>query len=130
MPVKRWLPTWCQSVSDLFAYQFRRFAGGAWVVLVIAIVIVIYRQETASHRQEHVIRDLRALARENAARIEDIQKSRVESCQRTYNSFPEVFKPFIPPVQTPQQLKDWQNFLALVHAKAHQCVLQTRGGQH
>jgi hypothetical protein len=42
---------------------------------------------------------------ENSNRIKEIQKSRLESCKRTYNGIREVFLPFFPPPPKNSQAK-------------------------
>ncbi len=64
----------------------------------------------------------------NKNRIEDIQASRVSSCEQTYKAFRKVFKPFFPPKAqaTPQQLTDQRKFNRRVSLLVHQCDVQTK----
>lgn len=62
-----------------------------------------------------------------------IQRSRVESCERTYQSFPLMFQPFFPADRadwTARQLRDWEKLGARADELARQCVKQTtpKGG--
>lgn len=61
-------------------------------------------------------------------RVNDIQASRVASCQKTYHSFIDVFEPFFPPPkkQTPQQKKDLQKLRNVVNHLAATCSQQTQ----
>lgn len=47
-------------------------------------------------KTRELAKDTRSLGRENLARVGEIQESRVASCRQTYESFREVFKPFVP----------------------------------
>lgn len=64
----------------------------------------------------------------NSHRVSDIQKSRLTSCERTYEGIREVFKPFFPPPKTatPKQLADQSKFnRTIIHLKAR-CATQIR----
>lgn len=63
----------------------------------------------------------------NSHRINDIQQSRVISCQHTYSAFHQVFKPFLPPVasQNAQEKHDIAVFNATIRRLTRQCVKQT-----
>lgn len=53
-----------------------------------------------------------------------LQKSRVESCQRTYESFPLMFKPFFPPDQkkwTDAQNTNWNKLQDRADGLGAQC---------
>lgn len=64
----------------------------------------------------------------NDARINDIQKSRIESCRRTYEGVRQVFQPLLPPrkKQTPKQRSDIDKFNTTVNNLKHGCVKQIR----
>jgi hypothetical protein len=57
----------------------------------------------------------------------DIQRNRIESCRRTYLSFPLVFAPFFPP-ETDRTTIQKKNFAKLSKVSLHladQCTAQT-----
>jgi hypothetical protein len=58
----------------------------------------------------------------------DIQKARVESCQRTYSSFNEVFKPFFPSPsrQSKKQKEDLLKLKNTVVKLQRHCAEQTQ----
>lgn len=62
----------------------------------------------------------------NGHRIDDIQKSRVYSCQQTYEAFKKVFKPLIPPpeLQTPKQKQDVLKFFHEAYFLKRRCSHQ------
>lgn len=66
------------------------------------------------------------LARENRRRIAEIQRSRVLSCERTYQAFVDLFTPSIPPSsqQTPEERKRTQDFFRRVEQKKAECAKQ------
>lgn len=68
------------------------------------------------------------LLRQNRNRIEDIQESRITSCQRTYLAFEEVFNPFFPSkeVATKKQLDELERFHQQVVKLVGDCQYQTR----
>jgi hypothetical protein len=67
------------------------------------------------------------LVRENSQRIKEIQKSRVDSCKRTYNGIREVFLPFFPPPpRTPQQIDNLEKFNTTINNLAKACIKQTK----
>jgi hypothetical protein len=64
---------------------------------------------------------------QNATRIQEIQKSRVESCKLTYIGIKKVFTPFAPlPPRTEQQTKDLEKFNRTINALVKTCVKQTK----
>lgn len=70
----------------------------------------------------------------SSQRNADLQRSRVESCERTYHSFPLMFQPFFPAdpaVWTERQLQDWEKLGARADELAAGCSQQTNleGGQ-
>src|SRR3954447_18680724 len=97
------------SLSDLAAFQFARFAIAAWVILVIALIFVVARLEH--------------LNAENRARIVEIQRSRLDSCEQTYQSFHVIFDPFLPPKKnrTAKQKSDLRKFNAIIARKIAAC---------
>jgi hypothetical protein len=101
-----------KSMGNLLAFQFRRFAMGAWLVLVIAVAVGFYRIEK--------------LGKENTNRISDIQSSRRESCEATYNSFHIIFDPFLPPAEhrTAKQKHDLAKFNRIIDKKIKECRQQ------
>ena len=69
---------------------------------------------------------LTALVAENQARITDIQTTRIESCERTYEGIREVFSPFFPkPPLTQQQLNNLERFNKTIADLRAGCVNQT-----
>lgn len=67
----------------------------------------------------------------NGHRIDDIQQSRVYSCQQTYEAFKKVFRPLIPPpeLQTPKQKQDTAKFFHEANVLKRRCVKQTNPKQ-
>lgn len=67
----------------------------------------------------------------NKHRINDIQESRVDSCERTYLAFKQVFQPFIPPpaLRTGKQKKDIATFYVLIRNLRHNCDAQTKSSK-
>lgn len=61
----------------------------------------------------------------NHQRINDIQKSRVFSCQRNYLTTRDIFKPFFPPKKhrTAKQQHDIEKFIRLTNPS--KCIKQT-----
>lgn len=64
----------------------------------------------------------------NQNRIHDIQKSRVASCQKTYESFKEVFAPFFPPEKkrTKEQQNNLDKLNKVVDRLKLRCTIQTK----
>jgi hypothetical protein len=81
------------------------------------------------HRIQHNAHHIDELVQANSDRIHDIQQSRVDSCERTYEGIREVFKPFYPPKpRTLKQIQDLETFNDTINnLKAH-CVIQTHPG--
>src|SRR3954469_9456779 len=73
-----------------------------------------------------IVLNERSLGRENKNRIRDIQKSRIDSCIKTYRSIHEVFEPFFPP---PPRTKKQQIMLDKFNTKIitlmQGCIVQT-----
>lgn len=65
-------------------------------------------------------------------RADDIQRGRLESCQRTYQSYIDVFRPFFPegpPIAsnknwTAEQIENWENLNRTIRRKKTQCPSQ------
>lgn len=67
------------------------------------------------------------LAQENRSLLLEVQRSRVESCQRTYEGVREIFRPFFPPLKqaTPKQRRDRRKFNRRVNQLKAHCPAQT-----
>jgi hypothetical protein len=60
----------------------------------------------------------------NRHRITDVQDSRVYSCEKTYQSFPEMFRPFFPREQsdwTPEQVTNFNKLTTRANELAKRC---------
>lgn len=64
---------------------------------------------------------------ENGYRVNDIQKGRVASCQKTYESIRDVFKPFFAPPnnRTQEQTDQIRKFNNTIDARKAGCAIQT-----
>jgi hypothetical protein len=63
----------------------------------------------------------------NRHRITDVQDSRIFSCERTYHSFPEMFRPFYPREEkdwTPEQVSSFNKLTARANELAKTCTHQ------
>lgn len=91
---------------------FRRVLTIWMVAFTILVFYGLNQSRIASHN--------------NTERIQDIQQSRVQSCERNYKTLREVFIPFFPPKagRTPEQERNIKRFLKLTNP--HKCVAQTR----
>jgi hypothetical protein len=60
--------------------------------------------------------------------VDDIQQSRIESCERTYQGVREIFKPLLPPVKTrtAKQRHDLKIFNDRIDQLKHGCATQTK----
>ncbi len=68
-----------------------------------------------------------SLAHENSDRITDIQQSRIESCERTYEGIREVFRPFFPKHPTNQrQIDNVETFNTTINNLKKACTKQTK----
>lgn len=132
---RRWFPVWCQALGNMLVYHFHRFSVGAYIILVLALVIAIGKIQHVSHNAKNLAETNRQLVIknqhlviENKHRIEDIQRSRVHSCKQTYESFRIVFGPFIRPkkVRTPKENADLAKFNGIIDKQKQQCVTQTK----
>lgn len=67
----------------------------------------------------------------NSNRVSDIQKSRLASCERTYEGIREVFKPFFPPKgkATPKQLSDQAKFNHTINRLKTRCATQVKSSR-
>lgn len=66
------------------------------------------------------------LVAQNSFRIKEIQKSRIESCKRTYLGVREVFLPFFPPPpRTNKEQANLDKFNRNVHKLVAACAKQT-----
>jgi hypothetical protein len=62
----------------------------------------------------------------NSQRVGDIQKSRVASCQQTYEGIREVFRPFFPPrPRSKEQQANLDKFNRIVDRRKANCTKQT-----
>jgi hypothetical protein len=63
----------------------------------------------------------------NNNRISDIQQSRITSCERTYEAFNQVFRPFFPPPQhrTAKQQHDLAKLHRTIRRLERHCTDQT-----
>lgn len=84
----------------------------AWIV--IFTIIVFYSLSQIRHNTST-----------NKATIAQIQVDRVKSCQQTYRSINDIFKPFFVPPATPQQRTDRAKFEKLVADHIAACRKQT-----
>lgn len=125
---RRWFPVWCQALGNMLVYHFHRFSVGAYILLVIALVIALGKIQVVANQANSVAEANRHLVIENRHRVEDIQRSRVHSCRQTYESFNQVFKPFFRPakLQTPKEKHDLAKFKAIIKRLKSKCVTQTK----
>jgi hypothetical protein len=87
----------------------------AFILLALAVTVGLWR--------------LQGLAAANRERIADIQSNRVASCERTYSSYIEVFRPFFPsgpPTKknkrwAPEQRRDWGKLSRTVERLKGRC---------
>lgn len=119
------------------AVVYQRFALGAWLVLLAAIVLVVWKLDSIADQNHKLATQSKSLAvqakqlsvqskqlaLENKRRLKDIQRNRVEACQNIYNSFHIVFDPFLPPPdkQTPQQKAQLAKFNRIIDTKVREC---------
>jgi hypothetical protein len=97
------------------------------VVIVVVFLIMTLLFITTLAGFAWVVSDVRDLSRENQHRIEDIQRSRLESCRQTYAGIREVFRPFFPTEPlTKQQQKDLDKFNNQITKLQLQCVKQVK----
>jgi hypothetical protein len=66
------------------------------------------------------------VVRANGHRVDDIQRSRIESCERTYEGVRTVFEQFYPkPPRTQKQMNDIQKFNKTINKLVAGCTAQT-----
>lgn len=116
------------SIWDLLAFQFRRFAVGAWILLVIVCFFAIYRAESAA-KQAHTLAQQNAkLINIGRERINDIQKSRVASCKQTYHTIDGLLLLTVKGRHlNPTQQKRFNELRKLVNVK--RCQKQVKAAQ-
>lgn len=122
--LRRWFPVWCQALGNMIVYHFHRYAVGAYIILVLALVLALGKVQTVSHQAHRLAVANQQLAIENQRRIEEIQDSRLRGCERTFESFRLVFKPFIRPakLQTPIEKKNLAKFNAVIDRLKGKCA--------
>lgn len=92
-----------------------------WIVVFTALTVYALHQSSSTADASH------ALIIENQQRIADIQKSRVASCEQTYEGIRQVFKPFFPPPpRSAAQQADLDKFNRTIAKRKAQCVKQTK----
>lgn len=71
------------------------------------------------------------LAKENKARITEIQNNRVEGCKNIYAGIRKVFKPFFPPApRTRKQQADLDKFNNTIIALQEECASLVQSSGH
>ena len=99
---------------------FGTSVGFAWVVLHV---------NDNAKQLTVLVAENQKLLRENDNRIADIQKARIESCEKTYAGIHEVFSEFFPPEpRTPEQLNDVERFNSTINKLQKGCTKQTGQG--
>lgn len=99
------------------------------IKVVFIIMILIFFLTLAGF--SWVVSDVREISRKNAelammnlGLIEDIQKSRLETCEKTYTSIRKVFKPFFPPPpRTSKQQEDLDKFNFTINTLKQECPM-------
>lgn len=105
---------------------FATLAGFSWLVHDVnnnseRLTLLVLESETRAKQLENLVT-------ENEARIADIQKTRIESCELTYAGIREVFRPFFPqPPRTPKQQADLDKFNSTIVRLQNGCKKQTSG---
>jgi hypothetical protein len=103
-----------------------RRISAAFVVLTLIFLAVLIGFGIVIHNVQNNSSKIKGLVVENTNRIHDIQRSRVESCQRTYEGIRQVFKPFFPdPPRTQKQIDDLEKFNTLINKLKNKCDQQT-----
>lgn len=113
--------TFSQAIKSSFVILtlifFLILCGFAWLVHDIGEV---------SQENKRLATANKLLLVENTNRITDIQKSRTESCQRTYEGIREVLRPFFPPPpRTETQQANLDKFNDKVDELKTNCTKQT-----
>jgi hypothetical protein len=71
------------------------------------------------------------LNQENKKRINDIQNSRVETCNSVYTGIYQVFIPFFPPPpRSPQQLQTLEKFNSTINRLRQKCTKLVGAGKN
>lgn len=94
--------------------------------LAFSWLVIDVRNLNTNHEQ--IANDNRELISENEDRIVDIQASRIESCQRTYEGIREVFQPLLPPEseRTEKQKENLKKFNDKIDELKSNCPKQTQ----
>lgn len=89
------------------------FKKGVIVWIIIFSVAMIWVAHGIIEASQH-----------NNDRIVDIQHSRIVSCQTTYESIRQVFKPFFPPAgsRTAKQQQDLKKFNSIIDQRKTKCI--------
>lgn len=104
------------SIWHLLVHNFGRYAIGAWFTLLVFITIgfvLLSRQGNDLQQTQNNLKSVTAQNRQLiiegkqrdkklAKLIAAQQRSRIRSCRKNYESFHEVFKPFLPKKGSPQ----------------------------
>lgn len=98
----------------------------AFIVITIVFVVVLIIFAKILRDVQHNSNRINGLVAQNTERIFDIQRSRLESCKRTYGGIREVFKPFVPPIKkrTKAQQDNLDKFNRNVDRLQKQCIQQ------
>lgn len=104
-------------VADIVQKRHRNRWRAMTALWIVSAVGWIYTYEANKHRTS-----------DNRERIADVQASRVESCERTYNAIQAIFQPFFPHGKsaTPQQLAQLDKFQTLIDKKTRECKVQVK----
>lgn len=90
-----------------------------FLAVLIGFAVVVTDVKTNSNQ-------IRTLVISNNNLIKEIQKSRIESCQRTYEGVREVFRPlFPPPPRTKEQSRSLKLFNETIDDLKQGCITQT-----
>jgi hypothetical protein len=96
------------------------------IMIIVFFLILVGFGKVVADLQDNSHR-IGVLVVENSNRIKEIQKSRLESCERTYNGIREVFLPFFPhPPRTHRQKADLKKFNTTINKLVKACVKQTK----
>jgi len=99
----------------------------AFIVLTIVFFAILLGFSWVIHDVKHNSGSIKTLVSENSTRIGDIQRSRIESCQKTYEGIREVFKPFFPnPPRTQKQIDNLEKFNTTINTLKKACDKQTK----
>jgi predicted PurR-regulated permease PerM len=99
----------------------------AFIILTIVFFAVLVGFAWVVHDVQQNSGRINTLVAENSNRIHDVQQSRVESCQKTYEGIREVFKPFFPQHPTnKQQIDNLEKFNTTINKLKAACDKQTK----